>query len=141
MQLRNASKSDLYSQTGENGLRHMILAKVLVGQPYIARKGGDFSRPPDLPDGQAHGDGLYDSVMGERRDQGGSVDHRSLGLQGVTRKQLVAPVAGLVALTVWSCRPIRDEFIIYHQHRAVPIAVISYKHRPSCKCNLCRRQE
>ena len=97
MQLRNASKSDLYSETGENGLRYMILAKVLVGQPFVAMNGGKFNRPPDLPDGQPHCDGLYDSVMGERRDRGGSLDHRSSGLQRVARNPVAEfhPLFGL----------------------------------------------
>jgi len=107
----NASKSDLYSRPDGDGLRHMILAKVLVGKTFVAKsERRDLLRPPeDAPRGAepAHGDGLHDSVMGERRDRGGGVDHR--------------------------------EFVVFHQNRAVPVAVVAYRHRAECECNLCER--
>jgi len=107
----NASKSDLYSKPDGSGIRYMILAKVLVGKTYVAKQRMvDLVRPPQDEENKgeaAYGDGLYDSVMGERRDQGGELDHR--------------------------------EFIVFHQNRAVPVAVIAYRHRPDCECNLCRR--
>ncbi|CAJ1361971.1 unnamed protein product, partial [Effrenium voratum] len=100
----NASKSDLYSSPlgpDDDGVRHMILAKVLVGKTHVQKeRNTSLCRPPDDRIVQAAGDGLYDSVMG---DMGGEVDHR--------------------------------EFIVYHQNRA---AVIAYKHREVCECNLCR---
>eukprot|EP00929_Paragymnodinium_shiwhaense_P075621 TRINITY_DN38683_c0_g1_i1.p1 TRINITY_DN38683_c0_g1~~TRINITY_DN38683_c0_g1_i1.p1 ORF type:complete len:1018 (-),score=198.07 TRINITY_DN38683_c0_g1_i1:22-3075(-) len=103
----NASKSDLYSKPDHNGVRSMLLAKVLIGNTQVATSGrSDLCRPEVDPCTTA-GDGLYDSVMGERRDLGGSVDFR--------------------------------EFITFHQNRAVPVALIKYRHRPSCRCNLCTR--
>ena len=47
----------------------MILAKVLVGKTHVQKeRNTSLCRPPDDRIVQAAGDGLYDSVMGERRE-------------------------------------------------------------------------
>ena len=68
---RNLSKCDFYARG--NRRRHVLLSRVLLGHPYVAKQslGQQVRRPPDGPSGEA-----CDSVMALTRAEGGVVDHR-----------------------------------------------------------------
>eukprot|EP00418_Pyrodinium_bahamense_P050546 CAMPEP_0179164260 /NCGR_PEP_ID=MMETSP0796-20121207/80598_1 /TAXON_ID=73915 /ORGANISM="Pyrodinium bahamense, Strain pbaha01" /LENGTH=165 /DNA_ID=CAMNT_0020866685 /DNA_START=29 /DNA_END=523 /DNA_ORIENTATION=- len=70
----NASKADYYHASAKPGqVVQILLARVALGNAYVARQ----ALPPTLSCPPDSGAALpFDSVIGEKREQGGVVDHR-----------------------------------------------------------------